>query len=47
VTLGCVYKVWLLRLKLRAMRTGTWFRALPRIDRVLLEGLGSWEKNSE
>jgi hypothetical protein len=27
----------LLKLKLRAMRKGVWFRALPRIDRVLIE----------
>lgn len=27
----------LLKLKSRAMRKGVWFRALPRIDRVLIE----------
>jgi len=26
-----------MRLKLRAMRAGVWFRALPRIDRVLVD----------
>lgn len=27
----------LLKLKLKAMRAGVWFRALPRIDRVLVD----------
>ncbi len=27
----------LVRLKLRAMRAGVWFRSLPRIDRVLVD----------
>ena len=27
----------LLRLKMRAMRAGVWFRSLPRIDRVLID----------
>lgn len=27
----------LLKLKLKAMRAGVWFRALPRIDRVLID----------
>ena len=27
----------MLKLKLRAMRAGVWFRALPRIDRVLVD----------
>jgi hypothetical protein len=30
-------KEQLLKLKLRAMRAGVWFRALPRIDRVLVD----------
>ncbi len=30
-------KEQLLKLKLKAMRAGVWFRALPRIDRVLVD----------
>jgi hypothetical protein len=30
-------KAQLVRLRLRAMRRGVWFRALPRIDRVLID----------
>jgi hypothetical protein len=30
-------KATLLKLKLKAMRAGVWFRALPRIDRVLVD----------
>jgi hypothetical protein len=30
-------KAQLLKVKLRAMRAGVWFRALPRIDRVLID----------
>jgi hypothetical protein len=30
-------KAQLLKLKLKAMRAGVWFRALPRIDRVLVD----------
>jgi hypothetical protein len=30
-------KATLVKLKLRAMRAGVWFRALPRIDRVLVD----------
>ena len=30
-------KTQLVKLKLRAMRSGVWFRALPRIDRVLVD----------
>ena len=32
-----VGKDQLLKLKLKAMRAGVWFRALPRIDRVLVD----------
>lgn len=34
---GFLDKTLLLRLKLRAMQAGVWFRALPQIDRALLE----------
>ena len=34
---GFLEKTQLLKLKLRAMRSGVWFRALPRIDRVLVD----------
>ena len=30
-------KATLVKLKLKAMRAGVWFRALPRIDRVLVD----------
>ena len=30
-------KATLMKLKLKAMRAGVWFRALPRIDRVLVD----------
>lgn len=30
-------KTQLVKIKLRAMRAGVWFRALPRIDRVLVD----------
>ena len=30
-------KTQLVKLKLKAMRAGVWFRALPRIDRVLVD----------
>ena len=30
-------KTQLVKMKLRAMRAGVWFRALPRIDRVLID----------
>jgi hypothetical protein len=34
---GFIGKEQLLKLKLKAMRAGVWFRALPRIDRVLVD----------
>jgi hypothetical protein len=34
---GFLEKAQLLKLKLKAMRAGVWFRALPRIDRVLVD----------
>jgi hypothetical protein len=34
---GLLQKAQLLKLKLKAMRSGVWFRALPRIDRVLFD----------
>jgi hypothetical protein len=34
---GFLEKGQLLKLKLKAMRSGVWFRALPRIDRVLFD----------
>jgi hypothetical protein len=34
---GFFSKAELLKLKLKAMRAGVWFRALPRIDRVLVD----------
>jgi hypothetical protein len=34
---GFLEKAQLLKLKLKAMRSGVWFRALPRIDRVLFD----------
>ena len=30
-------KTQLMKLKMKAMRAGVWFRALPRIDRVLID----------
>ena len=30
-------KTQLIKLKLKAMRAGVWFRALPRIDRALID----------
>ena len=30
-------KAQLVKLKLKAMRAGVWYRALPRIDRVLVD----------
>jgi hypothetical protein len=34
---GFLEKAQLNKLKLKAMRAGVWFRALPRIDRVLVD----------
>lgn len=34
---GFLEKAQLMKLKLKAMRAGVWFRALPRIDRVLVD----------
>jgi hypothetical protein len=34
---GFLSKAQLVRLRLRAVRAGVWFRALPRIDRVLVD----------
>jgi hypothetical protein len=34
---GFLGKTQLLKLKLKAIRAGVWFRALPRIDRVLVD----------
>jgi len=34
---GFLEKAQLMKLKLKAMRSGVWFRALPRIDRVLVD----------
>ena len=34
---GFLEKSQLMKLKLKAMRAGVWFKALPRIDRVLLD----------
>ena len=36
-TFGFLNKTQLLKLKLKAMRAGVWFRALPRIDRALVD----------
>src|SRR4030042_3468716 len=36
-TFGFLNKIQLVKLKLKAMRAGVWFRALPRIDRVLVD----------
>jgi hypothetical protein len=34
---GFLSKAQLVKLKLKAMRSGVWYRALPRIDRVLVD----------
>ena len=34
---GFLTKAHLIKLRLKAMRAGVWFRALPRIDRVLVD----------
>jgi hypothetical protein len=34
---GFLQRAQLLKLKLKAMRSGVWFRGLPRIDRVLVD----------
>ena len=34
---GFLNKAHLIKLRLKAMRAGVWFRALPRIDRVLVD----------
>ena len=34
---GFLQRAQLLKLKLKAMRSGVWFRGLPRIDRVLID----------
>ena len=34
---GFLVKTQLLKLKLKALRAGIWFRALPRIDRVIVD----------
>jgi hypothetical protein len=34
---GFLEKAQLIKLKLKAMRSGVWFKALPRIDRVLVD----------
>jgi hypothetical protein len=34
---GFLEKAQLMKLKLKAMRAGVWFKALPRIDRVLVD----------
>jgi hypothetical protein len=36
-TFGFLSKIQLVKLRLKAMRAGVWFRALPRIDRVLID----------
>jgi len=36
-TFGFLNKTQLMKLKLKAMRAGVWFRALPRIDRALVD----------
>ena len=37
VNSGFLQRTQLLKLKLKAMRSGVWFRDLPRIDRVLID----------
>jgi len=36
-TLSLLTKTQLVKLRLKAIRAGVWFRALPRIDRVLVD----------
>jgi hypothetical protein len=36
-TFSFLDKTQLIRLKMKAMRAGVWFRALPRIDRALID----------
>jgi hypothetical protein len=36
-TFSFLNRTQLIRLKLKAMRSGVWFRALPRIDRALVD----------
>jgi hypothetical protein len=36
-TFSFLDKTQLIKLKLKAMRSGVWFRALPRIDRALID----------
>ena len=36
-TFSFLTKTQLMKLRLKAMRAGVWFRALPRIDRVLVD----------
>jgi len=36
-TFSFLTKTQLIKLRLKAMRAGVWFRALPRIDRVLVD----------
>lgn len=36
-TFSFLSKIQLIKLRLRAMRAGVWFKALPRIDRALLD----------
>jgi hypothetical protein len=36
-TFGFLSKAQLVKLRLKAMRAGVWYRALPRIDRVLVD----------
>ena len=36
-TLGFLNRTQLVKLRLKAIRAGVWFRALPRIDRVLVD----------
>src|SRR4030042_5634100 len=36
-TFGFLNKIQLVKLRLKARRAGVWFRALPRIDRVLVD----------
>jgi hypothetical protein len=37
ITSNFLSKAQLVKLKLKAMRAGVWYRALPRIDRVLVD----------
>jgi hypothetical protein len=36
-SLGFLQKTHLVKLRLKAIRSGVWFRALPKIDRVLVD----------